>query len=53
MEVQNKKQKSESPFKLKDLPIKDKNRLVDAFVWLINEDKKQKPELYKINSVTR
>lgn len=25
----------------------DRQRLVGAFVWLIQEDKKQNPELYK------
>ena len=26
----------------------DKQKLVEAFAWLIQEDKKQNPELYKI-----
>lgn len=34
-------------FKIDKLPPEDKQRLVDAFVWLIEEDKKQNPALYK------
>jgi hypothetical protein len=30
-----------------DLPLEDKQRLVDAFAWLIQEDKKQNPDLYQ------
>ena len=29
------------------LPNKDNQKLVDAFTWLIEEDKKQNPALYK------
>ncbi len=29
-----------------ELCLEDKQRLVDAFAWLIQEDKKQNPELY-------
>ncbi len=31
-----------------ELPIDDQKRLVGAFVWLIEEDKKQNPALYQI-----
>ena len=34
-------------FKIDELPLEDKQRLVGAFVWLIEEDKKQNPELYQ------
>jgi len=33
-------------FKIDELPLEDKQRLVGAFVWLIEEDKKQNPALY-------
>ncbi len=35
-------------FKIDEIPLEDKQRLVGAFVWLIEEDKKQNPELYQI-----
>lgn len=34
-------------FNIEELPIEDKQRLVGAFVWLIEEDKKQNPALYQ------
>lgn len=34
---------------VKDISLEDKQRLVDAFAWLIQEDKKQNPALYKLN----
>ncbi len=34
-------------FKINELPLEDKQRLVGAFVWLIEEDKKQNPALYQ------
>ncbi|HNY35981.1 MAG TPA: hypothetical protein PLD14_01685 [Candidatus Pacearchaeota archaeon] len=34
--------------KLNDLLINDKQKLVEVFAWLIQEDKKQNPELYKL-----
>ena len=33
---------------LRQMTIEDKQKLVGAFVWLIEEDKKQNPELYQI-----
>jgi hypothetical protein len=33
--------------KFGSLTAEEKNRLVGAFVWLIQEDKRQNPELYK------
>ena len=35
-------------FKLDNLPLEDKQKLVGAFAWLIQEDKKQNPALYQI-----
>lgn len=36
--------------KLNTLPIEDKQKLVDVFAWLIQEDKKQNPALYKLSN---
>jgi len=33
-------------FAINDLSSRDKQRLVDVFAWLIQEDKKQNPEFY-------
>lgn len=41
------KPKQTNDLNYKNLPIEDKQRLVDAFAWLIREDKKQNPDLYK------
>ena len=46
-EITNKK-KSTNHFNIDNLSLEDKQRLVDAFVWLIQEDKKQNPKLYKL-----
>lgn len=35
-------------FKLDNLPLEDRQKLVGAFAWLIQEDKKQNPALYQI-----
>lgn len=35
-------------FKIDDLSLEDRRKLVDAFAWLIQEDKKQNPALYKL-----
>ncbi len=42
------KQKPKTGFKIDELPLEDKQRLVGAFVWLIEEDKKQNPAFYQI-----
>lgn len=34
---------------LKKLPTNERQKLVDAFVWLIEQDKIQNPDLYKPN----
>ena len=31
------------------LNIEDRQKLMNSFAWLIQEDKKQNPELYQIN----
>lgn len=36
-----KKQKQNREFKLKNLSLEEKSRLVGAFVWLIEHDRKQ------------
>lgn len=43
------KQKAKKALELKSLPLEDKQRLVEVFAWLIQEDKKQNPALYKLN----
>jgi len=35
-------------FKLDDLSPNDRQKLVGAFAWLIQEDKKQNPALYQL-----
>jgi len=40
--------KSVKGLKINELSIEDKQKLVGAFVWLIQEDKKQNPALYEI-----
>lgn len=37
-------------FRIGGLPSDDKQRLVDVFAWLMQEDKKQNPELYEIGN---
>ncbi len=34
--------------RMADLSFDEKERLVGAFAWLLEEDRKQNPELYKI-----
>jgi len=36
--------------KLNSLSIEDKQKLVNVFTWLLEEDKKQNPALYKTNN---
>lgn len=42
-------QESNKDFTIHDLPQEDKQKLVDVFAWLIQEDKKQNPALYQFN----
>lgn len=37
----------ENKFKLQNLSLNDRQKLVGAFTWLIKEDKKQNPALYQ------
>ncbi len=37
--------------KVRDLSPEDRQKLVGVFAWLIQEDKKQNPELYKIKGI--
>jgi hypothetical protein len=39
---------TKTSFKIDELSLEDQQRLVGAFAWLIEEDKKQNPELYQI-----
>lgn len=39
--------KQQSDNDLNNLSLSDKQNLVGAFAWLIQEDKKQNPKLYK------
>jgi len=41
-------QEQNSNIQVNNLPLEDHQRLVGAFVWLIEEDKKQNPALYQI-----
>ena len=34
---------------IEKLPLTDRQRLVDVFVWLLEEDKKQNPAHYQLN----
>jgi hypothetical protein len=51
MKGTTKPQEPKIGFKIKELSLEDKQRLVGAFVWLIKEDKKQNPELYQPKKV--
>jgi hypothetical protein len=37
----------EAKLEIKNLNIDDEKKLVEVFAWLIQEDKKQNPEIYK------
>ena len=38
-----------SSYRLADLTLEDKQNFVGVFAWLIQEDKKQNPGLYRLN----
>lgn len=42
------KQRLAKGFQIDGLPLEEKQRLVDVFAWLIQEDKKQNPALYQL-----
>jgi len=44
-------QETKKSFKIDELPLDDQQRLVGAFAWLIEEDKKQNPALYQIKKI--
>jgi hypothetical protein len=41
------KQNAEEMFGIKNISLDEKQKLVGAFAWLIEQDKKQNPDLYK------
>ena len=42
------KQEPDKGFKIDNLPTEEKQNLVGVFAWLIQEDKKQNPEIYNL-----
>lgn len=44
---ENQKIKQDNDSTKESMSFDDRQRLVGAFAWLIQEDKKQNPELYK------
>ena len=42
-------QSPQAGFKMSDLSQDERDRLVGAFIWLIEEDKIQNPAFYQIN----
>ena len=45
------KEKIQDKISIYNLNTEDRQKLVSAFVWLIQEDKKQNPALYQINEI--
>ena len=45
--MQKTQEKTKTNLRIEKLSIEDKQKLVGAFAWLIQEDKKQNPALYK------
>lgn len=41
------KQNTTKGFQVKNLSLEDRKKLVSVFAWLMQEDKKQNPALYK------
>jgi hypothetical protein len=41
------KQNTGKRFEIKSISLDEKQRLVGTFAWLIEQDKKQNPDLYK------
>ena len=46
---ETKKSRERNP-KLLDLTPEERRNLVGAFIWLIEQDKKQNPHLYKVKN---
>ena len=44
------KQNNKPKINFQSFSVEEKQRLVGAFVWLIEQDKKQNPALYKLNN---
>lgn len=40
-------------FRVRDLSIEDRQKLVSVFAWLMQEDKKQNPDLYKASKTKK
>ncbi len=53
MQVIINEDKSETGFKIQDLTIEDRQKLVGAFIWLLQEDKKQNPAPYQRKNITK
>jgi hypothetical protein len=50
--VQDKdKQKRKNKINFQDFSIEEKRNLVGVFAWLLEQDKKQNPALYKLKPV--
>jgi len=45
-------QMPQTGFKISDLSQDERDRLVGAFTWLIEEDKKQNPAFYQVKNQT-
>jgi len=45
---ENTKEQRQNGFRLENLPIEEGRNFVNAFAWLIKQDKKQNPALYQI-----
>ena len=46
-------QKQQTNISLESLSLEERGRLVGAFVWLIQEDKKQNPAFYQLKKQTQ
>ena len=44
------KEKKQNGFRIEALPTEDGRNFVDAFAWLIRQDKKQNPALYQLKT---
>lgn len=49
-EIINNNQKQATTLSISDLSREDRSKLVEAFVWLIKEDKKQNSALYQVKN---
>ena len=45
--MQETSKKLKANLRIEELSIEDKQKLVGAFAWLVQEDKKQNPALYQ------